>query len=163
MKTFLLLILFFATVSCSSDNVNEPENNKVDLTPYFPLAIDNMWIYKNDGEFENTVTEFLIVDTLRDNTNKLVYRAKEGILNFPNNEYLDVFLMWDADGLWQYYCYDDSCYNDSLNMITPDFKLLMIKSKAEIGEKWGEGSRTFQLIDILDYSDYIIKIELIRY
>ena len=149
---FVLLILLFSCVGLMDSGENL---QVVDLSNYFPLEIGNDWIYESRGSTEYSIIEKLVVDTLRDVQNNLVYKMKSGTIGFPPGSYLYEYYCCDSDGIWEYFCITDTCYDSTTNVINPEYKYLILKSSTIENEIWGSDIRHFQFLKLDTHRVYI--------
>lgn len=53
-------------------------------------------------------------------------------------------------GLWQYFCLSTDCIDTLKNEISPDFKILILKPEAKVGDTWTSTRGLSQLEKVLD-------------
>lgn len=137
MRLSFIVIFIFILMSCSKDDtITSVENDYLDFSKYFPLKIENRWYYESESPGEWGIVERTIVDTIRDSDENLLFKAKWGIENYPNDEYTAEYYYWGESGLYKYYCgIEDTCKDQSGNELPPIFELL-IKSPSFNGENW---------------------------
>ncbi len=139
MRSFLVLLFVVSIISCSKDdNVLSTNHKYLDFSNYFPLEIGNSWIYESNNLVEWAIVQRSIIDTLMDQNNHLFYKAKWGLLNYPNNEHIPEYYYWGESGLYKYYCgIEDTCMDQLGNYLPPYYRLL-IKSPSYLGESWNQ-------------------------
>ncbi len=128
-------------ISCGDNEIvdgGSSEEETVNLTNYFPLSIGNTWIYEHNTGAEFAITQRIIVDTIRAEQGQLLFRAQYGLFNFPQDEYLNEYFIWDKDGLWQYSCPEETC-TDGMGTQYSQLTFLLLKSFAYEGEEWEGG------------------------
>lgn len=137
MKYVLTLTFIIILISCHKDEiVLSTEADYINLSNYFPLKIENDWCYESDGIGEWAIVERTIVDTIRDNDGHLLFKAKWGVKNYPNDEYAAEYYYWGELGLYKYYCgIEDTCKDQSGEDLPPIYNL-PIKSPSYESEIW---------------------------
>ena len=108
--------------------VKPPESSlQYDLSEYFPLNINNEWIY---GSYYDTHTA-LLQDTVINQNADLSFIMKQGIFNYPPNSYYYTNYLWENDGLYKTIKVNDSSSEDSISV-----KRLILKRFAYNNEEW---------------------------
>ncbi len=143
MKTKYLFTLFYLSIliiSCeTSKKITTPNDTEQTYVskpnPYFPLQIGNSWIYNGDNGTEITIIEKIIVDTLRHTDGTLLYTYREGLLGFPNNDYLE-FYYGNREGNILWYSGSTDTSEDSQGTLFPTVKREFIIDSLFVGQEW---------------------------
>ena len=154
MKKIILFVFSIFLISCSTPTKQETNPvDQVDLSAYFPMQIGDDFFYLSRVR-EIEIYEKFVVDTLWDDNNNLVYKVKTGPANFPNGSYLYEYYCADNLGFWQYFCVNETCIDTINNIITPDFKMLRVKSNARVNDEWDSSNIHFKLEKLLESIDF---------
>jgi hypothetical protein len=151
MKVIILTFIIIFLSSCSEDSTN-PEQEKNDLSGYFPLKIGNSWTYEMQNMGEWAILQRAIIDTIRDKDNILFYKSIFGVINYPPDSYSFEYYCWDNSGLYKYSCgVEDTCQDNSGN-IYPAYQQLYIKSSVYEGEEWNRGPEWLTSDNMIEYN-----------
>jgi hypothetical protein len=138
-KTVLFGIVILALlVGCTKDD--DPVSPVEPLPIFkqnanFPLDISNIWKYHFESESENATTQVLVTDSVRHTDGTLLHVMHDGILNFPNDEYVEYYY-GNREGNIYFYNSKTGTYDDGLGHQTPVTKKIILKDTTFVGQTW---------------------------
>jgi hypothetical protein len=118
-------------------------SDQFNLSDYFPLAINNNWIY---GHYTPSTTALLQKKIVKKNED-LSFKMKEGVYNFPPGSYFFSDFKWEDDALFRYYEYEH------MDRTIEIIKKFVLKKYAYHNEEWftqEEDYASYHTINIVD-------------
>jgi hypothetical protein len=133
---FLPLVVLLSTCESASKPIgdNSESGIRAEANAHFPSEIGASWIYEQSGA-EFAVLEKRIVDTVRHSDGTLLSVSHEGILGFPNNEYVEIYY-GNREGDIYWYTGTSDVSEDRFGNSFPTIKRLIVPDSLFPGKQW---------------------------